>query len=487
MRKFTVFILLVVSSSLFGQTSAGKLIQEAQQAPTLEKNLRVLTDEIGGRIPGTPAMERAVQWGVNAFKAAGADRVHIEPVKISSSWTEGNTEVEIVSPSKFRIRATSLTWTAPSSSPPLGTHVVDVGFGTAEDFKKAHNLKGAVALVHSNVMKVWEDLFEEYFRQGPLIQAARQAGVVAVAFISTRPHQLLYRHIGNFEEGINKYPQFLVAREDGERIARLLAEGKKVMMRYSIPNHVGGPIVSHNVVAEIRGREKPNEYVVLGAHLDSWELGTGALDNGCNAALVIEALRAIKASGLQPRRTIRFALFTGEEEGTLGSWSYVLRHRSELDNVVAMLTWDSGTGRTTGFSLGGRKDVADSVTRLLEPLKQFDAASVTTDASVGTDNLDFMLEGVPTLVANQEEANYLINYHAASDTYDKVDVPQLKKHVAEAAYLTYAIADNPERLGPRQSRAEIETLIRETHLDDQLKGFDLWSGWENGTHGRAKQ
>src|SRR5437763_17165002 len=134
---------------------------------------------------------------------------------------------------------------------------------------QTHNLKGSVALMHSNDMKAWEDLFEEYFRQCPLIQAAKQAGVVAVAFISTRPNQLLYRHIGNFEEGINKYPQFLVAREDGERIARLLAEGKKVMMRYSVPKHVGGPIVSHNVVAEIRGREKHNDYVVLGADLDS--------------------------------------------------------------------------------------------------------------------------------------------------------------------------------------------------------------------------
>src|SRR5436305_12815754 len=138
MRNLAIFILLVVSSSLFGQTEADKLIQEAQQAPTLEKNLRVLTDEIGGRVPGTPAMERAVQWGVNAFKAAGADSVHTEAVKISSSWMEGNTQVEIVSPAKFRVHATSLTWTAPSNSPVLGARVVDIGFGTAEDFKRAH-------------------------------------------------------------------------------------------------------------------------------------------------------------------------------------------------------------------------------------------------------------------------------------------------------------------------------------------------------------
>jgi len=119
-------------------------------------------------------------------------------------------------------------------------------------------------------------------------------------------------------------------------------------------------------------------------------------------------------------------------------------------------------------------------------MKQFGATTLTTDAFVGTDNMDFLLEGVPNLVANQEEANYLINYHASSDTYDKVDFPQLRKHVAEAAYLTYAIADSPERLGPRQNRAQIESLIQETHLDDQLKAFDLWSAWQSGKRGRQQ-
>jgi Zn-dependent M28 family amino/carboxypeptidase len=307
-----------------------------------------------------------------------------------------------------------------------------------------------------------------------------------VAFISTREQDLLYRHIGSFNDQISNYTQFLVAREDGERIARLLAEGKDVRMRYSIPNRTGAAFTAHNVVAEIRGREKPNEYVVLGAHLDSWELGTGALDNGCNAALVIEALRAIKASGLQPRRTIRFVLFTGEEELNIGSFAYVRTHRAELDNTVGMLTWDEGTGKMTGFSLGGRKDLVEPVTRLMEPVKAVGAETLTTDAFVGTDNMDFLLEGVPNLVASQVEANYLINYHAESDTYDKVDLPQLRKHIAVAAYLTYAIADNPERIGPRQNRAQIESLIQETHLDDQLKAFDLWTAWTSGKRGRQQ-
>jgi carboxypeptidase Q len=485
MRKLSAFALFFFSCYLIAQSPAEKLMAEGQKSPTLEKNLRVLTDEIGGRVPGTPAMARAEQWGVNAFKAAGGENVHIEPAQLAASWTEGNTQVDVISPVRFHVRAVSLTWTAASASPVEGIPVVDVGAGTNEDFQKAAKLRGAVALIHSKTMKTWDDLFEEYLTQAGKLSAAKKAGAVAVAFISTRDQDLLYRHVGSFNDHISNFPQILLAREDGERISRLLAAGKPVRLRYSVPNHVGGTVTARNVVADIRGKEKPNEFVVIGAHLDSWELGTGALDNGCNAALVIETLRAIKAAGLQPRRTIRFVLFTGEEELNVGSFAYTVAHKSELDNTVAMLTWDEGTGKTIGFSLGGRKDLVDPVTRLLEPIKQLGANTLTTDAFVGTDNMDFLLEGVPNLVANQEEANYLINYHASSDTYDKVDFPQLRKHIAIAAYLTYAIADNRERLGPRQDRKQIESLMQETHLDDQMKAFDLWTSWAAGKRGRS--
>jgi carboxypeptidase Q len=479
-----VFILALPGVSA-AQSDADKLLQEGLKAPVIEKNLRVLTDEIGGRVAGSAAVENAVQWGVEAFRAAGADSIKTEPARLAATWSEGDTQVEVVSPVKFKVHAVSLTWVGPSVSSPQGVPVADVGAGTPADFAKP-NLKGTIALVHSKVMKTWDDLFEEYLKQHELLANAKAAGVTAVAFISTREQGLLYRHVGSFDDHPSQYPQMLLAREDGERIGRLIADGRKVRMRYSIPNQVGGPAVIHNVVAEIRGREKPNEYVVLGAHLDSWAMGTGALDNGCNAALVIEALRTIKATGLQPRRTIRFALFTGEEQTNVGSLAYVRAHRAEMDNTIAMLTWDEGTGRTTGFSVGGRKDLVGPVQKLLEPVRQFDANMLTIDAFVGTDNMDFLLEGVPNLVANQEESNYLINYHASSDTYDKVDIPQLRKHVAIAAYLTYAIADNPERLGPRQNRAEIEELIKDTHLDDQMKAFELWESWASGKRGRAK-
>src|SRR3954465_112467 len=138
---------------------------------------------------------------------------------------------------------------------------------------------------------------------------------------------------------------------------------------------------------------------------------------------------------MQPRRSVRFALFIGEEQGTLGSHAYVVAHRAEMDKVAGVLIFDEGTGKATGFSVGGRKDVVTPMTTMVTPFKRGGATKLTTDAFVGTDNLDFLLEGVPNLVTNQVEANYLENYHASSDTYDKVDFDQLKKHVAIAAAL----------------------------------------------------
>lgn len=487
MRRIRIgsLLLLVFLAPAFAQTPADRIIVEALKPSRLETNLQRLTDQIGGRVPGTAAMEQAVQWGVDAFQAAGADSVHTEDFTIQSSWAEGNTQMTVTAPERFQVRAVSLAW-APAMAAQNHLPVLDVGEGTPEEFAKAGPLAGAILLVHSDEMKTWDDLFAEYLRAPGIIDRAVQGKALAIAFQSTRPHDLLYRHTNSLAGEIDRLPMVLVAREDAARVARLIASGQKLYADLSIPNHLGGPILAANVIAELRGSEKPDEFVVLGAHLDSWELGTGALDNGCNAALVIDALRAIKATGLRPRRSIRFILFSGEEEGLLGSHAYVAAHRKELDNAAGAVVFDAGTGKTTGFSLGGRNDLVPAVTNLVAPLKQFDATTLTTDAEWGTDHFDFMLEGVPTLLANQLEANYLINYHASSDTFDKVDMAQLKKHVADAAVVTFGIANDPARIGPRLTRAQIEQTMRETHLDALMRTFGMWQSWEEGKLGRTK-
>jgi carboxypeptidase Q len=487
MRKamLCLFLPAVLCCAVFAQDSGERVISEALKPSPLESNLHQLTDEIGGRVPGTPAMQKAVAWGVQAFKSAGADSVHTENFTVPASWSESATEMSITAPEQFKLRLVSVAW-APALAAQHHVPVIDVGSGAAEDFAKADNVAGSIVLVHSEEMSKWEDLFDEYLKAPGIIERAVRAKAMAIAFQSTRPHDLLYRHTNAIGGEIDRIPMVMVAREDAGRVARLLASGQKLYADLAIPNHIGGPITASNVIAELRGSEKPDEFVVLGAHLDSWELGTGALDNGCNVALVIDALRAIKASGLRPRRSIRFVLFSGEEEGMTGSRAYVTAHRGELDKAAGVVIFDAGIGRTSGFSLGGRKDVVAAATGLVAPLKQFDAATLTTDAEWGTDNFDFMLEGVPTLVANQEEGNYLINYHAMSDTFDKVDLAQLKKHVAEAAAIAFAIANAPEKLGPRLNRAQVEQTMRDTHLDEQLKVFGIWQQWESGKRGRTE-
>src|SRR5258706_6155127 len=398
---------------------AARIIQAALQPSSLESNLRHLTDEVGGRVPGTPAMQRAVDWGVQMFKAAGADSVHTEEFTIPYSWAEGATEM-IVSATgtaldpkltqipkvEFRVRCVSVAW-APALAPAKHVPVVDVGDGTPADFAKAGDISGKIVLVHSLVLKTWDDLFAEYTKPPPVITAAVKGKAKAIAFIATREHDILYRHTNSANGEIDRIPPVLVAREDGDRIGRLLASGHPVWADLSIPNQLGGAIKSANVVAEIKGNEKPVEFVILGAHLDSWELGTGALDNGCNAALVVDALRAIKSSGLKPRPSIRFILFSGEEEGLLGSRAYSRAHRPALDQAAGVIVFDSGTGKTTGFADGGRKDVLDTAKRLIAPLQQFGVTELKIDMEWGTDHFDFMLEGVPTFVADQQEANYL--------------------------------------------------------------------------------
>jgi carboxypeptidase Q len=480
-------------------SEANRVIQSALQPSPLETNLQRLTDEIGGRVPGTLAMQHAVTWGMQAFTAAGADSVHTEGFTIPFSWSEGATEMNATTAyqvdatkvgggtvlSSFHVRAVSVAW-APALAPVKHVPVIDVDNGTEADFKKAGDISGKIVLVHTVVLKTWNDLFDEYANTPPVIDLAVKGKAKAIAFMATREHDILYRHTNSSAGEIDRLPMVLVAREDGERMARLLAAGNLVWADLSIPNQIGGPIKAANVVAEIRGSEKPDEFVILGAHLDSWELGTGALDNGCNAAMVVDALRAIKASGLKPLRTIRFILFSAEEQGLIGSRVYAFIHRPELDKAAGVVIYDAGTGKTTGFSVGGRKDVLNIAKELIAPLAQFDVKELKPDMEWGTDHFDFMLEGVPTFVADQLEANYLENYHAVSDTYDKVDFSQLKKHVAEAAALSVELADLPEKIGPRLTHDQIEQTMRETNSVKMLKANGIWDDWVSGQRGRQK-
>jgi hypothetical protein len=465
--------------------AAAKILPQVMGPSPIEENLRRLTDEVGGRVTGSPEMAKAVDWAVAAFRAEGVD-VHTEKYTLPLTWSEGQTRLELLGPVKFPVRLVAEGWSPATPAGGVEADLVDIGYGKEPDFARAGGaVKGAILLASTDLGSTWADLFNEYTQPPGVIDRAIKGGAGAILWMGARERLLLYRHTNTGDGTLDRIPQAVVAREDAMRLARTIAAYPgKVRVRFSMPNKIGGAVEQENVIGEIRGREKPEEAVILGAHLDSWDLGAGALDNGCNAALVIEAARAIKATGLVPRRTIRFVLFSGEEQGMYGSWQYARAHRAELDEIRGVVVFDSGVGRVTGYSLTGRGDIEDGIREILKPLNSWDVSHHTLEGDIGTDNWDFFLEGVPTLVAEQDEANYLANYHAASDTFDKVDIRELKINTALAAVTVWGIAERAEPLGKRLSRIEMGRLLEAMHLDEKMKQLGYWEPWQNGTRGR---
>jgi acetylornithine deacetylase/succinyl-diaminopimelate desuccinylase-like protein len=199
--------------------------------------------------------------------------------------------------------------------------------------------------------------------------------------------------------------------------------------------------------------------------------------------MVIDIARSFKALGIVPRRTVRFVLFTGEEQGLLGSEAYVLQHAQEMGRHVFMITFDTGSGRTTGFYLNGRADLRRPIDQALAAVPGLAAEDDSLEMIDGTDNFDFLLSGVPNLIARQEWAPYLPNYHAETDVYDSVNPLEARNNAALAAVLVWEMAESRERPAPRQTRAEVEELLRNTKLDEQMKSAGQWDDWKAGKRG----
>ncbi|MBI3665614.1 MAG: M28 family peptidase [Acidobacteria bacterium] len=474
-----------------GASPVEHIVGDLAASPSLEANLRVLCDEIGGRLPGTPAMKRAVGWAMEAFERVGLERVHTESFTIPTSWAEGETRAEVIEPVRFHLHIAALGWSPPTPNGGLEAEVLAGGRGEEGDITRlGAQVRGKVLLIRSDLVSSFQDMSVEQKRSTIALREAAKEGAAAVLLTSTRPRGLLYRHTNVLDGRLDKIPAAVVAREDAQRILRTLEAGRPVRMRLDMPNKTGGAFQADNVVAEIRGGQKPEEVVILGAHLDSWDLGTGCLDNGCNAALVVEVARSIQAGlaqrGELPRRTIHFILFGGEEEGLLGSRAYVEQHRSELDRIVAVVVHDIGVGKISGYSLGGRRDTEPALSKALAPVAARGVNAHTADAFFGTDHFDFLLEGIPTFVANQDTTDYVPNYHAQSDTFDKVDLTELKNQAGIAAAVVYGLAEQVERPGKRLSRKEVEAALKETGLDEQLRFLGLWDGWKRGERGRRQ-
>lgn len=487
-----IMVLLVagsagLQSSAQSQDASARLYFRAIGNTPLLDDARELCDRIGGRPTGSPACERAIEWGVAAFRAAAVDSVTTETFTVPSLWLARSAVASAISPEAFPLHIAAAPYSASTSlRQPLEARIVDAGDGSSEAFAKlGSRAKDSIAIVRSGEMKSLDDLFLEYLRNDALMEAARKAGVAALFLQSSRPRGLLYRHPVSLNARLVSVPVAVIAREEAARLLRL-AERQEVRVRLNLSNQVGGPYQSRNVVAEIRGSEKPDEIVLLGAHLDSWELGTGANDNGINSALVIDVARGIKMLGLHPRRTIRFVLFTGEEQGMWGSAGYVKNHEAELDRHTAVVIFDIGSGRTDGFYLNGREELRREVEDALRLVRGKRVWNNPLDGIDGTDNYDFLLSGVPNLVANQDASPYLPDYHAQSDVFEMIDGREAKTNTGIAAALVWGLANSSSPQLKRQTRIEIDKLLSATKLNEQMKAFGQWEDWVSGNRGIPK-
>ena len=414
--------------------------------------VRSLT-EIGPRLTGSAAYQRAAEWSADQFRAMGIGQVGLEPFTIERGWERVSARARIVAPAERPLHLASLGW---SPSTPEGGFEAEVAALVAfsPDALPARGaLQGRIVLLPDgdppgNFMTAARTRLA-------LAAALRAAGARAILSADSDPDNQLSARGYTFSTAIVALPAAQIGRDDAESIRRSLARGA-VRMSLELNNRITpDAAIVNNVIAEIPGRERPDEWILVGAHLDSWDFGTGAQDNATGVAMVLEAARAIAALGQAPRRSIRFALWGGEEQGQLGSTAYAGGHAAELDRLAAMLNSDAGTGRTIGWTAPGRADLIRAVRPLTQDfLRELDAA--TFDESLRyafqSDGAPFILAGIPTLDLNADDTKYEDIHHKAADTIDRVDARNLSVGAAMVAATAYAIADAPVRMPPRLRR-----------------------------------
>jgi carboxypeptidase Q len=442
------------------------------------ETLRELSDDIGARVTGSPEAARAIAWGVEKMKSAGLENVHPESWKLSRGWTRVSARAEMIAPIHRRLMIDSMGWVGSTPAEGVEADVTPVNsYQLADELKDHAKWKGKILLVvHKG--EAPKDRMAGFAQFGIFLRAAHEAGAAAViggqgGSVAQGMH---LTHTGVL--GFDTYydiPVVSMAAEDQEQLERYLDRGKTVRLKIDVQNRVtDGAVETANVVGDIRGTEHPEQIVVVGGHLDSWDLASGATDNGVGAAATLGAAEAIIRSGQKPRRSIRFVLFTGEEEGLLGSIAYVKAHQSEMANHIAAVILDNGQGPVVGFQLGGRADLIPAVQKFATSLQAFGTLKVDDEVEFGTDTGPFILAGLPGINLDQESPEYKYTHHSAVDTFDKVQADILDRDATVMALTAFWIADRPERLAKPSPPEKTAQMLVDKHQDKVLKLFGLW-------------
>jgi carboxypeptidase Q len=448
--------------------------KEALQNSQSFRFLDELSDRIGPRLTGTSQDSRAGQWALETMRKIGLQSVHPETWQLERGWRRRYARCHLISPFPLELIVASYGWAGSTPERDVEADVVKVdGDALADEARKSAAWTGKVLLVaskdpnHSDAMRTQSQL-------PAFLAAAAESHAVAVVLRDRRPGIAL-PHTGplGFPGRAASIAVIDMAEEQERLLIRMLASGVPVRMRIDVVNEfTDGPISSSNIVGEIVGSQYPEQIVLLGAHLDSWDLGTGAIDDGFGVAAVLGAAKSIVAAGTKPDRTIRFVLFTGEEQGLLGSRAYTRAHQGELKDFVCVLILDWGNGPITKFPVHGHTELAAPLEEFLPSVGDVAKVEVGSGYLTYTDAYSFIFAGVPAIAPLQNSLNYTTWGHSAADTLDKVDAEILTRNSALLALTAIWIADYPTRLGLMWPPARTAQELKNQQASLELLG--LW-------------
>src|SRR5688572_6254942 len=421
--------------------TATRLIQTATGDDFAWRRLAELTDTYGHRLSGSENLQRAIAWSVDTMKRDGLENMRTESVMVPK-WVRGRESAEIVHPPSHSLAVLGLGGS--SGTPPGGVEADVITVGSFDELRsRGGDVRGRIVLLNAPFTTYSDTV--TYRTNGARL--ASQLGAVATLVRGVGPTGLRTPHTGSVQygSGVTPIPAASVAAEDADRIARLTVRGR-VRVRLTMEARTEPDVESANVVGEIRGREHPEEVVLIGGHLDSWDVGTGASDDAVGCIVTWEAARLLAKLGIRPRRTVRVVLWTNEENGLRGATAYAAKHAAHATNHVFALESDSGVFEPASLGFSGSaaaRNVVREIGSLLTPLGLSEIVAGGGGADIGP---IAQAGNAPMMAYLGNPGRYFAIHHTPADTVERITPQEVSKAAAAIAAVAYVVAEMPERL-----------------------------------------
>lgn len=434
-------------------STASALRDGAMEGTRAYEIVRSLTFETGPRLAGSPGDRAGVEWGVRTLKELGFRNVRAETVTVPH-WVRGAESGEIVSPWPQPVVLTALGGSVGTPEGGIEAEVVqvsDVGALQGMDAATAAKVKGKIVFINKRMRRAKDGSgYGEAVggrSRGAILAGKLGAAALLIRSVGTDNNRTPHTGAMGYEEGVTRIPAVALSNPDADILEAQLASGKPVVFRLKLGARTLPDAESANVIGEIPGREKPEEVVLLGCHLDSWDLGTGAIDDGAGCGIMIEAARRIGELPQRPRRTVRVVLFANEEFGLSGARAYAETHAADLPRHILAGESDFGSGRVWQADSRVAPEALplfDAIAKLLAPIG---VERGDNESGGGADLSPMAPAGVPIVGLNQDGTYYFDWHHTSNDTLDKIDPKDLDQNVAAWAAVAYAAAEMPGNFG----------------------------------------